>query len=546
MVCNKCGYEWRGVMGESCPACGAPSELMAGEDIYARGVTAERETKFKTAMRCYAGAADLGVPCAAYAVCRCMEKSGLRQQKPDLYEFWLFTAARTDAIAAAAYAKYVKRAGDERTWLRYLRQAADMGHDESAMKVAWYYLRHGNRPAARFYLKKESGIAAAVLLFFLGKNKPACEPHTPDLPDNTVELWNIANYALELELPHIAYTYYEEAADASYLPAIEKAAEMCMQGRGCARNEERVQKYLTELGDLGKPEAYVRLGDYYINGALGGEPNPYAAAEMYRRAAEAGRVGAMVQWGDCLLDGSGVERDSRAALTWYDRAAKEGSQVALGRAARVREKAQELFEGGEKLLRTGEFDGAVKQLTRAAEMGYAEADCLLGDCALAGRGMKASAKAAAEHYRSAAMQGNVRGMYRLGTLYMMNEGVRFDARLAEKLLQAAARGGYAQATEKLEALRARKQKYLARKMYAVSCAIYHRGEHAEAARYRAVAAKMGHGRAAYLLGCMYDCGDGVVKDAEKAREYYELARRLGYDGKAAGMMSKYLHRLPRL
>jgi hypothetical protein len=516
---------------------------MAGEDLYARGVTAERQTKYKTAVRCYATAADLGVPCAAYAVCRCMEKSGARQGNPELYEFWLATASRTDPIAAGAYSAYLRRVGDERGALRYLRQAADRGHEDSARKLAVYYLRHGDRPAARYYIRRSSGFRAACLRLILGREKAVYEPQTPELPDETVELYKAGTYALELELPHIAYSYFEEAAQASYLPAVEKAAEMCMRGHGTERNEEKVQKYLLELGEAGQTEAFIRLGDYFINGIFGSEPNPVAAWKLYQRAAEAGNAEGMVLLGDCLYDGNGVNRDAHAALAWYDRAAKAGSQTGAQRAARMREEALTLYTRAEKNLEQGQCTGALELLNRAAELGHAEANSLLGDCYLGGRGVKASPKRAAEHYRLAAEDGSARAMYRLGTLYLMNMGVRFDARRAQQLLEQAHLGGYHKAEEKLEELKARQEKYLADKLYSLSCVIYHRGDSREAARFRAAAAKKGQPRATYLLGCMYDCGDGVEKDASHAYALYEKARTLGFDGKARGYMSKYLHQL---
>ena len=57
------------------------------------------------------------------------------------------------------------------------------------------------------------------------------------------------------------------------------------------------------------------------------------------------------------------------------------------------------------------------------------------------------------------------------------------------------------------------------------------------------AAKLGHAKATYLLGCMYDCGDALPKDAARANVLYARAKLLGFDGKETGFYGKYLRGL---
>ncbi len=546
MKCEKCGYEWQDVTAVVCPSCEAPLPGYAGEDIYRRGVTAEREGKHKTASRFYAAAADSGVPCAAYAVCRTLEASGERRENPDLYEFWLFTAARHDPIATLAYADYLGRMGDERAAFRYLHAAADMGHAGAMVRLGRYYMKRGNRPAARHYFARAKGsLRAKIYLFFLGRNRPRVAPTPPEMPDRTVEAYTVGNFALGLGVPHIAYTYFEEAAAASYLPALEKAADMCMRGSGCARDEEKVQSYLTELGEAGRSEAFVRLGDYFVSGALGGTPNPGAAYECYLRAARAGNLSACITVGDCLSDGDGVTKDIEAGLAWYDRAASAGNKDASARAAKVRADAACLAEKGALALSEGRHEEAFNAYEGAAKLGHTAAIASLGDMYLAGKGVKASAKTAAWHYADAAARGDTKAKYRLACLYLINHGVKYDKKRARALLETAAEEGYAPAVAKLEEMKAKEHAYLANKLYTLSCVVYHRGETAEAARLRATAARHGHAKATFYLACMYDCGDGVTADRNVAAQLYDRAAALGFDGRARGYLSKYLHRLPR-
>ena len=538
MKCQECGYEWNGE-GEKCPACGTKaSGAGLGEENYRRGVAAEREGKKRTAARFYAAAADLGTPLAAWGVCRCLD----RQENPDLYEFWLMTAARRDPIAADAYTAYLKRTGDDLGAHRMRHRAAELGSEGARFRLALYYWRRKNRPAARYYLNRVRGNPFASLLsLFLGR-KPEYAPPTPEAPDDTVEMYTVGTYAEQLGLPHIAFSYYESAADASYLPAMERAADLCMRGQGVVQDPERVSTYLTKLGEAGRTDAYLRLGDYYEAGVLGGAPNPAAAAELYRRAAEAGNARGMTLFGDCLADGSGVDKNPEKALGWYDRAAKAGSEEGAARAAKLREGAEEEYRAAEAAL-SEDPAAAVEGFRRAAATGHPGALAALGDCLLAGRGCQQQNKAAVDAYLAAAERGDAHALYRLGCLYAMNYGVRYDYRLAKSCLSAAQRGGIVEAEGRLNKLEAGRRKKLARKLYAASCAVYFRGESAEAAKLRYAAAKLGDPKAVYLLGCMYDCGDGVPRDAARASTLYARALLLGFDGKANGFFGKYLRGL---
>lgn len=543
MICKSCGYEWKGAEGAPCPACGTYSDGAAGEELYQSGLSLEKQKKYRAAAEAYAKAADLGVPLAAYAVCRTLDKSGARASSPDTYEFWLSHAARTDGLAAAAYARYLSRRGDEQGALAQLRRAADMGHDSSAIKVARHFFMHGNRAAARYYLSRlPLWRGMGMRLVFLGKRE-AVPPAPMETPDNSVELYTAGKYAQEKGLPHIAYTYFESAAEMSYLPAVEMAATLCMRGEGTERDEDKVVRYLTELGESGNTAAYIRLGDYYMNGLLGGAPDPRAARQTYLLAAERRDPAAIVLLGDCLIDGIGGERLPREALALYDKAARLGSTEGAARAEKIRREAESAFGRARTLAAEGKYAPAIAAMEFALEIEHRGALCLMGDLTLSGRGVTASPRAAAALYQRAAELGEVRATYRLGVLYSKNHGVRYDAGKAREYLTQAKTAGVEGAEQALEELEAREKKRLARKVYARSCVAYRRGDRQEAARLRTLAARLGNPRATFLLGCMYDCGDGVPQDATRAKAFYSQAHIRGFDGKQNGFMSKYLRTL---
>ncbi len=545
MKCNVCGTTWQDISQYSCPECGCMVDATEEEDSYAQGVEAEKQGKYKTATAHYSLSADLGNPLAAYSVCRTMEKSGEKQKDPRLYEFWLSYAAESDVIAAAAYAKYLWQKGDEPKALQYYIWAAERGHEASILRLGKYYFSHGNRPAARYYFDKAKGFGATFMRLITLKKATSYPPAPPEMPDDTVEVFTTGEYAMGLGLPHIAFFYYERAAEAAYVPAIRKVADMCMQGRGTKRDEDKVVRYLTELGEAGDTDAYIRLGEYFESGLLGGEPDSHIAFEKYMLAANAGDLQGILLVGDFLHDGNGVEKNIQEALLWYERGAKAGSKMAADRIGQIKRKAEGVIETGLLALAAGEGTKAFHSFSCAVEMGNIPALVYLGDCYMTGKGVERNLKTAAHYYEAAAEKGSAFGKYRLGVLYMNNMGVKWNAKKARAYLTEALDGGVSKAQQALELLHKRKQAYLAQKVYSVSCTIYHRGDTAQAAKFRHVATKMGHARAGYLLGCMYDCGDGVAKDSVRAEALHEQARRRGFDGRALGWWGKYLHHLPR-
>ena len=545
MKCNVCGATWQDVSQYSCPECGCAVDIAEEEDSYAQGVEAEKQGKYKTATAHYSLAADLGNPLAAYSVCRAMEKSGQKQKDVRLYEFWLSYAAESDMIAAWAYAKYLRKKGEEPKALYYYIQAANQGHEASILRLGKYYLTHGNRPAARYYFDKAKGLGAKVMRLITLKKAASYPPAPPEMPDDTVEVFSTGEYALSLGLPHIAFTYFERAAEAAYVPAIRRVVDMCMQGRGTKRDEDKVIRYLTELGEAGDMNAYIRLGEYFESGLIGEGPDSRVAFQKYMLAAQGGDLDGMLLVGDFYHDGNGIEKNTQEALLWYERCAQAGSKTAADRIGQIKRKAELVIEQGLLALAANEGTKAFHSFSCAVEMGNIPALVYLGDCYMTGKGVERNIKTAARYYEEAAERGNAFGKYRLGVLYMNNLGVKFSAKKARMYLLDALNGGISKAQQALETLHKRKQAYLAQKVYSVSCTIYHRGDTAQAAKFRHVATKMGHARAGYLLGCMYDCGDGVAKDQLRAEALHEQARRRGFDGRALGWWGKYLHHIPR-
>jgi hypothetical protein len=78
----------------------------------------------------------------------------------------------------------------------------------------------------------------------------------------------------------------------------------------------------------GDPEAQTIVGELFERG-LGATPDYAAAAEWYRRAAEAGFARAQVNLGHLYENGLGVPQDPEQALGWYRRAAGLSATIEL-------------------------------------------------------------------------------------------------------------------------------------------------------------------------------------------------------------------------
>ncbi len=83
-----------------------------------------------------------------------------------------------------------------------------------------------------------------------------------------------------------------------------------------------LQSYTSASG-----EALFRFGVDYETGR-GVAINQGDAAVCYRKAAELGHPMAMCEYAKCLRDGNGLEKDTKQALFWFERALEYGNKVA--------------------------------------------------------------------------------------------------------------------------------------------------------------------------------------------------------------------------
>ena len=99
---------------------------------------------------------------------------------------------------------------------------------------------------------------------------------------------------------------------------------------------------------------------------------------------------------------------------------------------------EDIFEKANELYDNEDYTQAVEYYRQAAEMGYAPAQCYLGDCYDEGEGVKEDKSIAVKWYRKAAEQNYAEGQRDLGLCYYYGDGVPQNYEEAVKWLSLSA------------------------------------------------------------------------------------------------------------
>lgn len=222
-----------------------------------------------------------------------------------------------------------------------------------------------------------------------------------------------------------------------------------------ARVSERVAE-LEGGAAAGDAEAAALLGVARLFG-IGIAKDEGAAAQLLRRAAEAGHARAMGGWGGILMKGlAGVTADPGIGRDWARRGAEAGNAVAMF----VYAEALDRGTGGPQ-----DWPGSARWLRQAADRGFAPAMYYLAVQLYEGRGAADGGAAsvarnpakAAVWYRRAAEKGVAGAMNNLGLMLYDGDGVPKDEAEGEKWLRAGTAGGDPNAQRNLDDRLRRKQ-----------------------------------------------------------------------------------------
>jgi TPR repeat protein len=160
------------------------------------------------------------------------------------------------------------------------------------------------------------------------------------------------------------------------------------------------------------------------------------------------------------------------------------------------------------------YPRAVAQFQSAAGLGHAQAQGMLGQCYLKGRGVKRDPRKAADWLTRAALQDDKIAQFNLGTLYTAGEGIAHNPTVAYRWYLKAAAQGHTAAMANIGVLHETGQGV--------------KKDFTQAFKWYEMAAKPGLPTAQCNLGQLYATGRGVKANPAKAAEWYLKAAKQGY------------------
>jgi TPR repeat protein len=222
---------------------------------------------------------------------------------------------------------------------------------------------------------------------------------------------------------------------------------------------------MTRLAEAGDPSAQAQLGATFLYGEAGVEKNPKNAFEWFLKSAEGGDELSQVMVGSLFASGIGTQKDEVEAVRWYRESAERGYSLGQLRLSSAYRKG---IGGLEK-----NTEEALRWCRKAAEQGDAEAQIELGL------------------------------NYALGLDPSKGPS---DARL---LFEQAAEQG------KPDAFGLLARTFMKEKNYTEAVSWLEKGKEA------------GSATCEYVLGRLYEAGQGVPQDSAKALELYQSAAAKG-------------------
>jgi TPR repeat protein len=313
-------------------------------------------------------------------------------------------------------------------------------------------------------------------------------------------------------------------------------------------DESAALRLLQRAANQGYVPAEESLGIFYATGIGMPQPNRGEALTWYRKAAQHGSVDAATNLATMYATADGVPLDMEAAITWFRKAGEAGGAAAqynlaliYGRGDGVQRDDQKSLEW---LVKAADQDvipalldlayrymhpqdgskpdvpAGIQRYQRAAEVGDARAQALLGDIFSNGTLVPADYPQAVKWYRMAADQGQKDGQFGLAARYVLGQGVAIDSTEALRWFKAAADQGHADA------------QYDIGRMYEAG-----KGNTAPdlplAVHYYELAAQQGVVKAQYCLGVLLTKGQGVQSDSVSAYKWLMLSQDSVHDSAVA-------------
>jgi TPR repeat protein len=300
-----------------------------------------------------------------------------------------------------------------------------------------------------------------------------------------------------------AFLLLEAAANRADPQAQYLASLMLEAGIGTIQDIERARELCFSAAELGHADAQAQVGGLYALGK-GVEVNYETAAFWFDKAARQGSPIALNDLGNMYRQGLFFDKDDDRAITLYELAAQFGGDEGK-------------FNFGCHLVRSDDpkkVSDGITLLEEASENGLAKAQTTLALHLVEGEILERDFERSFRLFEAAAAAGDLDGLVGLGMNYSNGYGCQKDLAKANELFNAAAERGSAQAQFNL-AWSLHYESGVARDIDA-------------ALKWYSAAAEQGHPGAIRGMGELYELGaGGVLRDLAKAAQLYVRAAQMG-------------------
>jgi len=232
-----------------------------------------------------------------------------------------------------------------------------------------------------------------------------------------------------------------------------RIATFYRDGNGVEKNEDEWMRWLNEAAIRDHPMAQNDLADIYMS-----EGKVEAAMEMYQKAAENGSYEARRKY--ATLQGDTMNEISELRSILKDLC--------------VSGYPYDYCNYGELMLKsaltTNDYKEAFEYLTKASELGWTDADLLIGQMYRDGNGVERDFDKSISYLSKAAENGNNKAMYMLGDLYSDGKYIKKD--------------------------------------------------HDQAFKWYLMSASIGNAKAQYQVGMMLSSGIGTEKNEDEAKKWF--------------------------
>ena len=201
-----------------------------------------------------------------------------------------------------------------------------------------------------------------------------------------------------------AVVWLEKVAETGDLNAQYQLAQCYFNGKGVPKSPQKGVEWLTKVADAGNPEAQRELALCYRDGK-GVEQSKEKYYALIEKHAEKEKPEVQLDLAKAYHSGEGVTKDVNKAKYWAEQASKNGNSEA------------ELLLASWTYEVNASNPEAIKRLTQVANKGNTEAQRMLADAYLEGKGVEKSEAKAIEMLEKAAKGGDAEAMYQLGNFY---------------------------------------------------------------------------------------------------------------------------------